>query len=112
MDLRHSGEGFGRSTVCARLRAGVAILRTSMPAMTTDQPALPDWQPGGGLHYQEIVRRGEARRGRFVTAHGVVETPTFMPVGTQATVKSVTPDQVADTGARVVLANTYHMGSG
>ena len=45
-----------------------------------------------------------------MTAHGVVETPSFMPVGTQATVKCVMPDQVAATGAQVVLANTYHLG--
>ena len=50
-----------------------------------------------------------ARRARFRTEHGPVETPAFMPVGTQGAVKAVTPDQVAETGAQVVLANTYHM---
>jgi queuine tRNA-ribosyltransferase len=49
-----------------------------------------------------------ARRARFHTAHGPVETPAFMPVGTQGAVKAATPDQVAETGAQVVLANTYH----
>ena len=68
------------------------------------------WTPGGGLHFELLATSGQARRGRFVTAHGVVDTPAFMPVGTQATVKCVLPQQVADTGAQVVLANTYHMG--
>lgn len=50
-----------------------------------------------------------ARRGRFHTAHGPVETPVFMPVGTRATVKGVTPDQLHEMGAQVVLSNTYHL---
>src|SRR5258708_21924233 len=50
-----------------------------------------------------------ARRGTFHTPHGQVETPAFMPVGTQATVKGLTVDQVRATGAQMVLANTYHL---
>jgi len=50
-----------------------------------------------------------ARAGAFTTAHGVVETPVFMPVGTRATVKGVMPAQLADMAAQVVLANTYHL---
>lgn len=68
------------------------------------------WTPGGGLNFRLLATSGAARRGRFVTAHGTVETPAFMPVGTQAAVKCVLPDQVAATGAQVVLANTYHLG--
>jgi len=71
---------------------------------------IPTWAPGGGLKFQLLATSGKARRGRFVTAHGVVETPAFMPVGTQAAVKCVLPAQVAATGAQVVLANTYHLG--
>jgi queuine tRNA-ribosyltransferase len=67
------------------------------------------WTPGGGLRYELLATSGKARRGRFWTKHGVVETPAFMPVGTQGAVKCVTPDQVAATGANVVLANTYHL---
>ncbi len=70
---------------------------------------LPVWTPGGGLHYKRLTTSGRARRGRFVTAHGVVETPSFMPVGTQATVKCVLPDQVASDRRSGVLANTYHL---
>ncbi len=52
---------------------------------------------------------GAARRGFFVTPHGRVETPAFMPVGTQATVKAVSPEEVAAGGAQIVLGNTYHL---
>ena len=52
---------------------------------------------------------GRARRGRLETAHGAVETPAFMPVGTAATVKALTPAMVAEAGAEMVLANTYHL---
>ncbi len=50
-----------------------------------------------------------ARRGVFFTPHGPVQTPGFMPVGTQGTVKGVTIDQVAATGAEMILGNTYHL---
>lgn len=50
-----------------------------------------------------------ARAGRYHTAHGDVSTPTFMPVGTKATVKGVLPGQLRDLGAQMVLANTYHL---
>ena len=55
-----------------------------------------------------IARDGAARRGRLATAHGTVETPAFMPVGTAASVKAMRPDDVARTGAEMVLVNTYH----
>ena len=50
-----------------------------------------------------------ARRGRFHTMHGVVETPVFMPVGTRATVTGLAPDEVRELGASIILANTYHL---
>ncbi|MEE1562485.1 MAG: tRNA guanosine(34) transglycosylase Tgt [Alphaproteobacteria bacterium] len=50
-----------------------------------------------------------ARRGEITTAHGTVDTPAFMPVGTAATVKAMTPQAVSDTGAQMILANTYHL---
>lgn len=51
----------------------------------------------------------KARRGRLNTRHGIVETPVFMPVGTQGTVKAITPAQIEDLGARIILGNTYHI---
>src|SRR6478672_1786338 len=59
--------------------------------------------------FELLAVDGAARRGRLHTPHGVVETPIFMPVGTQATVKGLTPDQLAAAGARIVLGNTYHL---
>jgi queuine tRNA-ribosyltransferase len=50
-----------------------------------------------------------ARLARFTTPHGVVETPAFMPVGTLGTVKGVDPDRLRETGAQMILANTYHL---
>lgn len=50
-----------------------------------------------------------ARRAKLKTAHGVIQTPVFMPVGTRGSVKGLTPRQLKDTGSEVVLANTYHM---
>ena len=50
-----------------------------------------------------------ARAGVFTTPHGIVETPRFMPVGTLANVKTITPDQLEATGAQMVLSNTYHL---
>jgi queuine tRNA-ribosyltransferase len=50
-----------------------------------------------------------ARRGRIETPHGIIETPVFMPVGTQATVKTLDPIEVMQTGAQIILANTYHL---
>ena len=50
-----------------------------------------------------------ARTGCLKTPHGTIQTPVYMPVGTQATVKAMTPHQVAETGAEIVLANTYHL---
>ncbi len=50
-----------------------------------------------------------ARLGRLTTGHGMVDTPVFMPVGTQATVKGLTVDQIEASGARLILGNTYHL---
>jgi queuine tRNA-ribosyltransferase len=52
---------------------------------------------------------GPARTGELATAHGTLPTPAFMPVGTAASVKALTPEMIASTGARMVLANTYHL---
>jgi queuine tRNA-ribosyltransferase len=59
--------------------------------------------------YQLEGQIGRARAGRFTTPHGDLETPIFAPVGTQATVKAVTPAQLDEMGASLVLANTYHL---
>src|SRR5262249_56941084 len=58
--------------------------------------------------FRLLARDNGARRGEIATAHGPVATPAFMAVGTQATVKGLSPDAVRATGADIVLANTYH----
>ncbi|HTM72274.1 MAG TPA: tRNA guanosine(34) transglycosylase Tgt [Pseudolabrys sp.] len=59
--------------------------------------------------FQLFSSDGGARRGELITSHGKVQTPAFMPVGTQATVKGLMPDDVRATGAEIVLGNTYHL---
>ena len=59
--------------------------------------------------FRLLASDGTARRGEMTTPHGSVATPAFLPVGTQATVKGLTPDAVRAIGADIVLANTYHL---
>jgi queuine tRNA-ribosyltransferase len=61
------------------------------------------------IGFEVLARDGAARRGRLMTAHGGVDMPVFMPIGTAGTVKAMTPEGVAATGARIVLGNTYHL---
>src|SRR4029078_9871211 len=63
----------------------------------------------GPFSFNLISTDGAARRGEFVTPHGRVQTPAFMPVGTQGTVKGLSPGDVRHTGAEIVLGNTYHL---
>jgi len=63
----------------------------------------------GEFKFEHLGSDGLARRGRIHTAHGTVETPAFMPVGTAGTVKAMTADAVRSTGAEIVLGNTYHL---
>jgi queuine tRNA-ribosyltransferase len=62
-----------------------------------------------GLGFELLSSDDAARRGRLTTAHGTAETPAFMAVGTAATVKGLTVEQVAATGTQIVLGNTYHL---
>ena len=61
------------------------------------------------LGFDLLATDGTARRGRIATAHGTIETPAFMPVGTAGTVKAMLPQSVAETGAEIVLGNTFHL---
>ncbi|OGO22712.1 MAG: tRNA guanosine(34) transglycosylase Tgt, partial [Chloroflexi bacterium RBG_16_50_9] len=60
-------------------------------------------------HFRLVQTYNGARAGELLTAHGLVTTPVFLPVGSQATVKTLTPDEVRDLGFSMVLANTYHL---
>jgi queuine tRNA-ribosyltransferase len=61
------------------------------------------------IRFDLLATDGAARRGRLTTPHGTVETPMFMPVGTQATVKGLTPQQLQEVGAQIILGNAYHL---
>jgi queuine tRNA-ribosyltransferase len=61
------------------------------------------------FRFEILATQGRARAGRMLTSHGEINTPVFAPVGTQATVKAVSPEQLDTVGARLVLANTYHL---
>src|SRR5919204_4627185 len=88
---------------------------TPSPALLTrgresDEFPHPSSQEGGrAMSFELIAEEDGARRGQLTTAHGHIETPAFMPVGTQGTVKALSPEEVRDLGAQVVLANTYHL---
>ena len=62
-----------------------------------------------GFSFDITAQRGQARAARYQTPHGVIHTPAFVAVGTQATVKGVTPEQVQAAGTQVVFSNTYHL---
>ena len=62
-----------------------------------------------GFYFELLGKDAGARAGIFHTPHGVINTPVFAPVGTQATVKTLTSEQLKETGASLVLANTYHL---
>jgi len=63
------------------------------------------------MHFELVSTdlMSRARRGRLETAHGTIDTPVFMPVGTQGTVKATTPSELSEVGAQVILGNTYHL---
>jgi len=61
------------------------------------------------MHFELVQQHELSRRGRLVFDRGIVETPAFMPVGTSATVKALTPEEVASTGAQIILGNTFHL---
>jgi len=73
--------------------------------------SMPACAAMSALKFKLLARAEDsfARRGRIHLPHGVVETPVFMPVGTQATVKAMTPRDLDEAGAQIILGNTYHL---
>ena len=61
------------------------------------------------LNFEVVAEDGAARNGVLRTGRGSVHTPVFMPVGTNATVKAMSPDELRDIGAEILLGNTYHL---
>lgn len=76
--------------------------------MIEDVPDALNIHVGPGTFSVE-AEDGKARAGRLQTAHGVIETPVFMPVGTKATVKAMLPEELEQLGAQIILGNTYHL---
>ncbi|HEV7587911.1 MAG TPA: tRNA-guanine transglycosylase, partial [Longimicrobium sp.] len=68
-------------------------------------------RPAGGTLFEFEIQAtdGAARAGVLTLPHGQVRTPVFMPVGTQATVKTLTPEEVEGLGGQIILGNTYHL---
>ena len=62
-----------------------------------------------GFFLEVVDRDGAARRSRLTTPHGVIETPTFMPVATYGAVRGVSFQELAEAGAQILLSNTYHL---
>jgi queuine tRNA-ribosyltransferase len=95
------GEGFNRST---------HLRDKPHPGVKKRKPRLRFVMPSTSPFRFAIERRaGAARLGRFDTPHGAVETPAFMPVATQGTIKGLSMDEVAAAGGRMVLSNAYHL---
>lgn len=69
----------------------------------------PDQKPASGYPFTIDGQDGQARRGKLHLAHGIVETPIFMPVGTVGSVKSLTPKDLEEINAQIILGNTYHL---
>jgi len=84
------------------------MTRASETSSALPAPSAPSLR-ALGFAFTVEARDGRARAARLVTPHGEVETPCFMPVGTKASVKGVLPRDLAELGARIVLANTYHL---
>ena len=106
----------------AALLGGLGVLRLCLLRAKTSQRRerreLPQrarsqtccrYNPAVAFGFQIEPVRGAGRRGRLATAHGTVETPVFMPVGTLATVKGVPQDVLEELGAEIILSNTYHL---
>ena len=117
VDLLLTNFHLPRSTLfmlVSRLRGPRAHARGLCPCHRDGVPFLLLWRRDAAgarvsFRWEAIAADGEARAGLLHTAHGAVETPVFMPVGTAATVKAMTADAVRATGARIVLGNTYHL---
>src|SRR5258708_4016045 len=103
LGLRGARAHARRLWACDPGALSILLLRRCVPGPSRGQAGMT------GLRFELLARDGRARRGRLSTAHGTIETPAFMPVGTAATVKAMTPEDVRATGAEIVLCNTYHL---
>src|ERR1700730_18455348 len=97
--MRLARSGFSRAFPNAPYAEGLPEIPTPDVDPVTTTP----------IQFQITARDGNARSGKLVTAHGEIETPCFMPVGTQAAVKAMAPDELWNMGYRLILSNAYHL---
>src|ERR1700689_3893660 len=108
LHIIHAGRGLRRlgaheSGLCPCGNAGLPLL-----LLWRRLPASPGARKVS-LEFTLLAEDGSARRGRITTAHGPVDAPAFMPVGTSATVKAMRPGDAAAAGVSMILAHTYHL---
>jgi queuine tRNA-ribosyltransferase len=99
---------FSRNPENGKLRPDPASWQETPPMTDPDKPSPDPVVPRPGT-FELLASDSGARRGRLWTAHGPVETPVFMPVGTQATVKTLEPRDLEELGVGILLGNTYHL---
>src|SRR5262245_53911897 len=92
-----------------RSKRAIGSIPTATPACCFARRADTTSAMAASFSFHLMTTDGTARRGEITTSHGPVATPTFMPCGTQATVKGLAPDAVRATGTDILLANTYHL---
>ncbi|MBS0321609.1 MAG: tRNA guanosine(34) transglycosylase Tgt [Proteobacteria bacterium] len=105
--LRHSASGARRPRAARRRAVAAAGDAGRQRARPRTSSRLTARRPS--LDFRVLATAGRARRGRLALAHGDVETPVFMPVGTYGTVKAMAPNELVDLGASIVLGNTFHL---
>ena len=89
--------------------AAARSITATLQGMTDSIPSPDPTSAATPFGFQLERTSDRARAGRLETPHGPIETPAFMPVGTHGALKAMTPAQVSDTGAQIILANTYHL---
>src|SRR5262249_13309953 len=108
-DTFHAGRSLLRPRCDAARLCPRAQGRLSFLLLRRRHPPVPRMTKLDAFSFRVMATDGAARLGEITTPHGIVRTPAFMPVGTQAAVKGVTPEDVRKTGADIVLADTYHL---
>src|SRR6202158_3591302 len=87
----------------------IASTATVMRCCWSALPRSPSSKGIAAMRFTLLATSGSARQGRLTLAHGVVDTPVFMPVGTYGTVKAMAPRELEELGAQIILGNAYHL---
>src|SRR6185312_9048371 len=109
---REAGVRIGRDARRADCHPYPALRATfSRREKESPRPAsiCPHEEPMSALQFQLVATDGAARRGRITLPRGTIQTPAFMPVGTYGSVKAMTPRDLREVGAQIILGNTFHL---